>query len=201
MRNAMLVIGAASLAAILTLAMTAKAQDEEIAEPTGLTQVPMPDVAEAYDDAPAPPQFRMADKIKAELGLTETQTAQLETLRSENLKARIELGAKLKIAAMELAELMKTQGNDDAVLQKAAEISALRNQMADLTIKHKLAVRNVFTAEQWKKVSELKRMGNFMKYHRGGHGFSKGRIGKGGSFRGRPGAFRGECYRPAPKRR
>jgi len=116
----------------------------------------------------------MADKIKAELGLTETQTAQLETLRSENLKARIELGAKLKIAALELAELMKTQGNDDAVLQKAAEISA---------------------------VSELKRMGNFMKYHRGGHGFSKGRIGKGGSFRGRPGAFRGECYRPAPKRR
>ena len=195
MKNAILVIGAASLAAILTLAMTAKAQDEDPAE---FTQVPMPDVVEAYDDAPAPPQFRMAEKIKAELGLTETQTAQLETLRSENLKARIELGAKLKIAALELAELMKTQGNDDAVLQKAAEISALRSQMADLTIKHKLAVRNVFTAEQWKKVSELKRMGNFIRNRRGGHGFSKGRVGRGGSFRGGPGAFRGECNRPGP---
>ena len=131
---------------------------------------------------------RMLDRytaFKEELGLTEEQSEQLENLRSEHMKEMIEQQARLKIAYMELAELMKDKGNDAAVLQKHEELAALRNIAAGSSIKHRLAVRAIFTDEQWQKVGKLWRFGQFQSYRGFGRGSHMHRQFPGGFGRGR----------------
>ena len=183
MKKLILVAAVAVLAGSFGLAMTASADDVAPPETDDVFEM-LPPQEDVADDPATPPQFRRHDWLMAELGITDEQNAKLEQLRTEHWKTRIELQAKLKIAGLELAELMKTKGNDDAVLQKNGEISALRNQSADMMVRHQLDRRAVFTDEQWQKVVKLQRAVGHMKMRRGDHRFDR-RHSTGRSFRGR----------------
>ena len=163
MKKVLMLIGAAVLVASAGLAISASAQDDVAAADEGFFDMP-PGPGEAYQDAPPPDgrPFGFVQRIKEELGLTDEQVAKLEALRLEHMKARIEIGAKMKVAGLELATLMKEHGNDQAVLQKSSELTALRNQAAEMAVKHQLERRAVFTAEQWDKVGAMRPLGGMM---------------------------------------
>ena len=164
----LLLIGAAVLVASAGFVMNAAAQDDVAAPGEDFFNMP-PEPEGAYQDVPTPDDrpFGFVQQFKEELGLTAEQEAKLEALRFEHMKARIEIGAKMKVAGIELATLMNKYGNDQAVLQKSSELTALRNQISEMMIKHRLECRAVFTAEQWDKISLIQRLGRGM---RGGHG-------------------------------
>ncbi|HUX07484.1 MAG TPA: hypothetical protein VMX35_09245 [Acidobacteriota bacterium] len=183
MKKMILVAAAAVLAGSFGLAMSVSVDDVTPPEPEKALEVLPPQEDTAAEPAP-PTRFWRHDWLKTELGLTDEQSAKLEQMRSEHWKAQIELKAKLQVAGIELAELMKTKGNDDAVLQKAAEISALRNQTAEMMVRNQLDRRAVFTDEQWEKVSKLQSAVGYMKMRHGDRRFD-GRHGRGMDFHGR----------------
>ena len=120
-----------------------------------------------------------------ELGLTADQLTKLQAMRVENQKEMIQIRADLQLKYLELAELMKAQGNDDAVKAKHAEIQAIMTQMSAMRLNHRLGHRSIFTAEQWQKLSTLR--GNFRNgMGRGNYGNRMGGRGNYG-MRGRSG--------------
>jgi Spy/CpxP family protein refolding chaperone len=174
MKKAVILAAMVVITGALGMIFIASADDTKLPpDPETMVDAPPP----FYQDEAAPdpePPFSRFEWMKEELGLSQEQLDKLESLRLEQWKGQIELGAKVKIASLELAELLKTRGNDDAVLKKSAELTGLRNQMADLMIKHQLARRAIFTDEQWAKVSTFMRGAGYMRMHDGGRGMRPG---------------------------
>ena len=114
--------------------------------------------AMAQDEAPkAEPHKDMMEQ----LGITEEQKTELASLRVEQQKQTIDLSAQLKKAHLELGQLMKGHGNDDAVVAKHAEVTAVTGKLQALKLQQQLATRAIFTPEQWKKVGpRFSRMGS-----------------------------------------
>ena len=106
------------------------------------------------------------------------QIQKLEKIRLEEQKDKIELMSKLKIAQLEMCELMKTRGNDDVVLKKSEELKALRNQMAEIMLRNRLAKRAVYTDEQWEKINQLSKLKKFRHGGRHFQGLHKGSFPK-----------------------
>lgn len=126
-------------------------------------------------------------RLQEELGLTADQISKLESLRLEGQKEMIQIKADLQVKHLELSELMKAQGNDDAVKAKSAEIQSIMNKMAAMRTSHQLSHRAVFTAEQWQKVSSLKGM----MYSRMDRGYRDGMRGHRSSMRSNRSSGRG----------
>lgn len=148
------IIGAVVIFGALTLGWVASAQDDTPLEPAPVAEGE-PFLTDGFQDGPGFPGWRH-EMLEKELGLTQEQSDKLEKLRYEHMKASIDLQADLKKAGLEIAELMKTRGNDAAVLAKVKDISALRAKMAEQMVQHQLARRAVFTDEQWSKISDLR---------------------------------------------
>ena len=167
--------GAAMAIGLAGIAFTALAQDE--------TPEPAPPPYEAYAwqqfqrGYPGGPFCRLT-AFREELGLSNEQIEQLQQLSFDHQRRMVELQARLRIAGIELAELMRERGNDEAVMAKAMEINGLRTEMTGLGVRHHLDRRAVFTDEQWESIRNLQRQRGFM-----------GR--RGGSFHNRPGPGRG----------
>ncbi len=96
------------------------------------------------------------ERMKAELGLTDEQSAKLHQIFTDSKKASIRARADLEVKRMELHELMMADKTDrEAALKKAAEISDLRGQMMRQHIETMLAAKAVLTPEQQKKMHAL----------------------------------------------
>ena len=122
--------------------------------------------------------FCRLSALREELELSDEQIEQLQQLSFSHQRRMVELQAQLRIAGMELAELMRERGNDEAVMAKAMEINGLRTEMMQLGVRHQLDRRAVFTDEQWETIRDLRYQRGFM-----------GR--RGGFHRNRPGPGRG----------
>ena len=96
-------------------------------------------------------------RFRAELGLTDDQVSRLTALRSEYLKQTIRRDADIKIARLELRELLAEETwNLPQAEEKIRQISALTTQTR-LERLHALARgRDILTAEQRKKLKELR---------------------------------------------
>ncbi len=95
--------------------------------------------------------------------LNPNQKAKIEKLRTDFQKQKIDLNAKIRIAQLDLKEMLRSARVPDLskVDKKQAEISRLKNQLAALRLHNLIAVRKVLTDEQWQKIQQLR--GKMMK--------------------------------------
>jgi Spy/CpxP family protein refolding chaperone len=116
-----------------------------------------------------------------DLGLTDEQKAQIHQIMLDARKKNIDVEAKLKLANIELHELMGAEAPDQGKINaKISEVSQLREKIMRNHIESKLAVQKVLTPEQRKKAKTLRPMKHeHMRHHfegpgmmrRGGFGF------------------------------
>lgn len=96
--------------------------------------------------------------LRAELGLSADQTAQIQKIRSEARKQAIRQRADLAVARLELRELMTAPTVDQkAVAAKVKEISDLQAASLKARTDEHLAMRRVLTPEQQEKMRQLVR--------------------------------------------
>lgn len=92
------------------------------------------------------------DLIAKEIGLTEDQAKKIDALATAHRKEMIKLEADLKIAKLELDDLMDNMDSETAVRKKAQEVSKLQEKIYTSRIEHRLAMNKILTAEQQKKL-------------------------------------------------
>jgi Spy/CpxP family protein refolding chaperone len=179
MKRIVLLSGMAVLAGAIVLTLVAAASDDDPVNEAVIDQ-PIPNAD--FDGPFQGPQdekswepFCRLEALKEELGLTQEQLDKLESLRVDHEKQMIDLGAKLKVASVEMEQLMMDRGNDDAVRAKSAEITSLMTKIGELRVNHQLARRAVFTGEQWSKIKSMRTFGRRHMMGRGdrgtGHGY------------------------------
>jgi Spy/CpxP family protein refolding chaperone len=93
-----------------------------------------------------------------ELGLSHQQVQQLETLMIQHQKEMVKERADLKMARLELKEIMMKDSIDEkAALAKQDKISSVKAEIARMNLRHKIAAQKILTAEQLSKWRLLKR--------------------------------------------
>jgi hypothetical protein len=96
--------------------------------------------------------MKMADKLE----LTEQQIGQLQDLKIQHEKDLIQKQADLKLARLELKEIMiKVNIDEKAALSKQDRISGIKGEIAKAKLQHKLAARKVLDDKQLAKFKEL----------------------------------------------
>jgi hypothetical protein len=114
---------------------------------------------------------RMAGK----LGLTDQQVEQMRALQVKHQSDMIMRRAELKIARLELREIMMSAKlNENSALSKQDQISKMKSDIARLNLQHKIAIRKILSDEQLKKWQEMRhdmRPGPGRHPGRGGRGF------------------------------
>ena len=108
--------------------------------------------------------------LKAELGLTEVQQADIRKALESAQRDRLRKSTDLKIANLDLRSLLRAEKVDEkAVAARLAEAQAAQGALLKLRIDTALAMKRVLTPEQQKKFAEIKgeqgrpRMGQRMK--------------------------------------
>jgi Spy/CpxP family protein refolding chaperone len=98
------------------------------------------------------------EALQSEIGLNDQQVAEIRRIHSEARKAAIRRHADLRIARMELHELLAAATVDEAKI--AARVKAISDLQA-VAFKERtetqLAVRRLVTAEQYQKMQQAKR--------------------------------------------
>jgi Spy/CpxP family protein refolding chaperone len=108
-----------------------------------------------------------------ELGLSKDQQNRFDEMRLQHQKDMIKKNADLKVARLELRDMMRTAKVDEkAALAKQDAISKMKADIAAAKLKHMLAMRNVLNADQlekWMNMHHDRGMfkGKGMKHHRG----------------------------------
>lgn len=143
----------------------------------------MPDQPEPQGQGRGMMQRRQA--IKADLGLTDVQKADIQKARETARRERLRKTTDLRIARLDLRSLLRAEKVDErAVAAKLAEAQAAQGALLKLRVDSVLAMKKILTPEQQKKMAELRagygkqRMGQRMKMRgrRGGQG--QGRMGR-----------------------
>jgi Spy/CpxP family protein refolding chaperone len=107
--------------------------------------------------AQEPRRARRADRaaLLAEIGLSDEQVAQIRKIHQQERKAAIRRNADMRIARLELEELMSAPTLDEAAI--AARVKALGELQAaafKARSDSRLAVRRLVTAEQYQKLQQ-----------------------------------------------
>jgi Spy/CpxP family protein refolding chaperone len=95
---------------------------------------------------------RMAEQLK----LTDQQIEQLQNLRFQLEKDLIKPESDLKLAKLEMKQIMmQPKIDENAALSKQADIAAIKGNIAKLKLQHIIAAGKILTADQlaqWKKM-------------------------------------------------
>lgn len=95
--------------------------------------------------------------IKAELGLTDVQQADIRKAMEAAHRDRLRKSTDLKIANFDLKSLLRAETIDEkAIAAKLAEAQAAQGALLKLRIDRALAMKRVLTPEQQKKLMELR---------------------------------------------
>ena len=95
-------------------------------------------------------------EMAAELGLTEAQLAQMKEIQFAGKTARISIKARLDIARAELRHALGAATLDDAAIARAlAAADAAGSELLKSRTDQAIALRKVFTPEQWAKAAAL----------------------------------------------
>jgi Spy/CpxP family protein refolding chaperone len=98
------------------------------------------------------------EALQSEIGLTDQQVAEIRRIHSEARKAGIRRTADLRIARMELHELLGAATVDEArIAARVKAISELQAAAFKERTESQLAVRRLVTAEQYQKMQQVKR--------------------------------------------
>ena len=127
------------------------------------------------------PEFYL--RMRAELGLDDSQVQKIKAIRMELVKQVSQAGAKLAVGRAELLDLLDGDNVDLAKVQaKQAEISGLLGDRRFAVVKAHVEATRVMTDEQRKKAQEMPRMGRSGGKMRQGGGrgiWGGGRMGPG----------------------
>jgi translation initiation factor IF-2 len=97
-------------------------------------------------------------QVEKAAGLTDAQIAQLRKIRQDGAKQAIRNRADMRIARMELNELLEAPTVDEkAVASKVKAISDLQAAGLKARVDGRLAMRKIVTAEQLEKLRSLRR--------------------------------------------
>ena len=114
-------------------------------------------------------------KAGDKLGLTDQQIEQMRSLRVKHQSDMIMRRAELKVAQLELREMMMSSKlNESAALSKQEQISKMKSDIAKLKLQNRIAMRKILTDEQLKKWQDMRkdmRPGPGHRPGRGAHGF------------------------------
>jgi Spy/CpxP family protein refolding chaperone len=110
--------------------------------------------------AQEPRRARRPDRaaIQAEVGLSDEQVAQIRKIHLQERKAAIRRNAELRVARLELQELMDAATLDEAAI--AARVKTLGELSASAfkaRSESRLAIRRLVTAEQYQKMQQHRR--------------------------------------------
>jgi Spy/CpxP family protein refolding chaperone len=107
----------------------------------------------AYAEHPRRDRGEMGE----ELGLTEEQTDSMRDIRYNFRKAQIGLRAELKTARLELRHLMMEENPNQGQISKLVDkISGAQKELLKQRIDKKLAMKEILTAEQFKKFMRMR---------------------------------------------
>jgi Spy/CpxP family protein refolding chaperone len=102
-----------------------------------------------------------------ELNLSQEQQEKLQALRTDFTKEALPLRNEIQIKSLELRQLwIADELDEEAIVAKSQEISALRNQLQEKMIRHRLDAAKILTTEQRIKFSPV---GHWGHGGRGGH--------------------------------
>ena len=106
--------------------------------------------------APMSPMKTRRD-IKAELGLTDVQQADIRKAMETAHRDRLRKSTDLKIANLDLRSLLRAEKVDEkAVAAKLAEAQAAQGALLKLRVDTALAMKRVLTPEQQKKFAQIR---------------------------------------------
>lgn len=94
-------------------------------------------------------------EMAKELGLSEDQVKKIDALALKHRTEMIKMTADLKIAHLEMQDLMGSSASDSDIKSKAKAVSALRQKIEDAQLTHMLDCRKLLTAEQQKKMKAM----------------------------------------------
>lgn len=98
-------------------------------------------------------------EVMESLGLTDAQRTKISDLHEAELRRRIRAEADLRIAELDLEDLMTSEPPDAAGIDAAVEkVGALRHAMFKARIATRLAFRSILTSEQRTKLKRAFRM-------------------------------------------
>lgn len=97
-------------------------------------------------------QTGMAEK----LNLNDEQKEQMHQLRVNKQKAVVPLQADLKLARLELEELIRNNDTSKKIDAAVKKINNLRGNLFEIQVKHRIAVKNVLTREQQEMIKHRK---------------------------------------------
>jgi len=137
---------------------------------------PNPPADEDFDDFDNPNLHQM---LGEKLGLTAEQKEQIHKIKLDTHKKSIDVGAKSRIARIELHELLGADTPDQKKIDaKIEELSQFHETMLRNHVETALAMNKVLTAEQRAKLKELRPMMGFGRHDRmGGFGHGPGAMG------------------------
>lgn len=111
-------------------------------------------------------------ELAQKVGLSDQQTQQLDKISYESQMKMIDLRATLEKERLTLGQMLQADHpNEDAVLGQVDKVSQARAAIERARVQRMLAIRNVLTVEQWKKLKAAR-----MQFHRG-FGMGMGRFG------------------------
>lgn len=142
---------------------------------------------------PIPP-MQQRQALKADLGLTDVQKADLLKARETAQRDRLRKSTDLKIASMDLKSLLRAEKVDDkALAAKLAEVQAAQGALLKIRVDSALALKRILTPEQKKKMAQMRgqRMGQ---RNMGGNKGMRKRMG--GAMGRRQGQGRGRLGQP-----
>ncbi len=96
--------------------------------------------------------------LQSDIGLTDQQVAEIRGIYSEGRKAGIRRNADLRIARLELEELLAAATVDEAAIAaRVKTIGELQSAAFKERTASRLAVRKLVSAEQYQKMQQMKR--------------------------------------------
>jgi Spy/CpxP family protein refolding chaperone len=92
--------------------------------------------------------------------LTDEQREKVEELRVEFQAQAAEIEGELQAKLIELRDLWTDpEAGDDEILAKTREVWALRDQLSELALKHRLQIRSLLTPDQIRRIGRGPRRG------------------------------------------
>jgi Spy/CpxP family protein refolding chaperone len=96
-------------------------------------------------------------QLQSEIGLTDQQVAEIRRIHTEGRKAAIRREADLRIARIELEELMGATTLDEAkIAARVKAISELQSAAFKERTESRLAIRRLVTPEQYQKMRQVR---------------------------------------------
>ncbi len=150
-----------SLSAVLLLAPVLTLAQPQDAPPPNLPRNPpnaRRDAPQPRGDGQGPNRMGARRDMKAELGLTDFQQAEIEKAMHASRRERLLKTTDLKVANLDLRSLLRADKTDEkAIGAKLAEAQAAQGALLKLKVDSALALKRILTPEQQKKMREMRR--------------------------------------------